>query len=66
MSARRRHGTDEEDLSEGEEGKAELGQFLKIFKFFFHNFFLFGFSGCMIDRACIVRDKKEASIFVKI
>lgn len=29
MSARRRHGTDEEDLSEGEEGKAELGQFLK-------------------------------------
>ena len=29
MSARRRHGTDEEDLSEGEEGKAELGQFFE-------------------------------------
>ena len=42
MSARRRHGTDEEDLSEGEEGKAELGQFLKILKSFTNLFFLGG------------------------
>ena len=41
MSARRRHGTDEEDLSEGEEGKAELGQFLKvrIFQIFTADFY---------------------------